>query len=658
MSENGPESGGDPHSAEKAEGERARLLRSFMQVPALIAILRGPDLVYEFANAAYREAANIPEPLGTRFGDITGHEAVREIREALHDVYANGTTRIEPERKLSVRYGNRGLVERIFHTTYQPMRDADGNVDAVLLHALDVTEVTQARRSAEGQRRELMRVQERLQTVLDNAPVLLWAVDRDGTITFAEGRGLESLGRRRGEAVGASVFDPEIAGDELGEMTRRALGGEEVAAIVESAGRSFDVRYHPLRHGGQIDGAIGVATDVTDRVLAEVERAKLNEKLLQVQKLESLGVLAGGIAHDFNNLLTAILGNASLALLKLMPESPARPAIDDLVVVTRRAADLTKQLLAYSGKGRFEVRRIDVSAHVREIAHLLEATIPKGVQLRLELAQNLPAVEADVAQVQQIVMNLVLNGAEAIGEANGTVLVATGCQDVDARYAVDTVGSERLREGRYVFVEVHDTGCGIEPDVQAKIFDPFFTTKFHGRGLGLAAVLGIVRAHKGAIKVYSAVGRGTTFKVFFPASDQPADPQERSRGNSFHGSGLVLLVDDEPQLRRTARRMLEHFSFDVVEAANGREAIEIMQERVSDVVAVLLDMTMPVLGGEETFRELRRIRADVPVILSSGYNEVEATRRFTSKGLAGFLQKPYSADELATKMEAALKRTT
>jgi CheY-like chemotaxis protein len=255
-------------------------------------------------------------------------------------------------------------------------------------------------------------------------------------------------------------------------------------------------------------------------------------------------------------------------------------------------------------------------------------------------------------------MNLVVNAAEAMGDERGTVLVTTGTQLIDASYASTLLSSSEAKPGQYVFLEVHDTGCGMTEETKAKIFDPFFTTKFTGRGLGLAAVLGIVRGHQGALKLYSTVGRGTTFKVFFPASDAPSRKDIRVGHASFQGAGLILVVDDDDGVRRAARMILEIFGFDVIEARDGREALRVFAPRAADVVVVLLDMTMPEMGGEETFRELRRIREDVPVILSSGYNEVEATRRFTSKGLAGFLQKPFTSKELGEKLSAAIASRT
>ncbi|MEX2262825.1 MAG: PAS domain S-box protein [Bryobacteraceae bacterium] len=388
-----------------------------------------------------------------------------------------------------------------------------------------------------------------------------------------------------------------------------------------------------------------------------LERKRLEEQLRQTQKLESIGVLAGGVAHDFNNLLTGILGNATLVLEMLSLSSPARRMLEDVVRGSERAANLTRQLLAYSGRGKFIIQPVNLSELVREIADLIQLSIPRTVQLRLELRDGMPSMPADPAQLQQLVMNLIINGAEAIGEGtNGTVLVATGVQDVEESYIAQTFAPGEIQPGRYVYLEVHDTGVGMDEETIAKIFDPFFTTKFTGRGLGLAAVLGIVRGHKGALKVYSAPGKGSTFKVLFPASE--VETKEHVPGiahGDLTGTGTVLVVDDEEIVRRTAQNALERQGYKVLLASNGHEAVEVFREQGDEIVLVLLDLTMPVMGGEEAMRRLQSIRPRVSVLLSSGYNEVEAIRRFTGKGLAGFIQKPYSAGQLADKVKQALK---
>jgi CheY-like chemotaxis protein/two-component sensor histidine kinase len=375
------------------------------------------------------------------------------------------------------------------------------------------------------------------------------------------------------------------------------------------------------------------------------------------KKLESVGVLAGGIAHDFNNILVGVLGNASLAMDHVPPGSHLASRLADIVNAAERAAQLTRQLLAYAGKGRFVIELLDLSQQVREISGLLQISMPRTVQLRLELAEGLPCIEADAAQIQQVVMNLVINGAEAIPEGRtGVVLITTGVQEVDDAYIQTTVAGSDLKQGRYVTLEVHDTGIGIAPDVVSRIFDPFFTTKFTGRGLGLAAVRGIVKGHSGAMKVYSTPGQGTTFKLLFPASrkEEQRRFEKVSEQAAPKGTGTVLVIDDEEIVRRTAQATLERFGYEVVVAEDGRQGLDAFRRLADRVDVILLDMTMPVMSGEETFRELRIIRPDIKVILSSGYNEVEAIRHFTGKGLAGFVQKPYTSARLAEAVRSVL----
>ena len=397
------------------------------------------------------------------------------------------------------------------------------------------------------------------------------------------------------------------------------------------------------------------AREIARRIRAEDERKKLELQIQHAQKLESLGVLAGGIAHDFNNLLMAILGHADLALQDLSPVSPVCENLREIERASRRAAGLCQQMLAYSGKGKFVVQVVDLGEAVEEMNHMLEVSISKKVVLRHHFAPSLPPIEADVSQLRQIIMNLVVNASEAIGEKSGVVAVSTGAMECDRAYLSETWLDENLAPGLYVYLEVADTGCGMTRETLSKIFDPFFTTKFTGRGLGLAAVLGIVRGHRGAIKVYSEPGKGTTFKILFPASRRPVHRlRDKPVRPGWQSSGIVLLVDDEETIRALGKQMLERFGFTVQLAADGREAVNIFRQDPNRFVLVLLDLTMPHLDGEQTFREMRRIRPDVCVIISSGYNEQEVSQRFVGKGLAGFIQKPYQLSVLEGVLKSVL----
>lgn len=400
-----------------------------------------------------------------------------------------------------------------------------------------------------------------------------------------------------------------------------------------------------------------LAREVNDRKHAEEERRKLEAQMRQTQKLESLGVLAGGIAHDFNNLLTSILGYADLASLELPPGSSARRHVDEVVNGARRAAELTNQMLAFSGKGRFVIEPLNLSEVVESMVRLLQVSISKKCALQINLAPNLPSVETDGAQIRQVIMNLIINASEAIGGNNGTIGINTGVMHCDKLYLSESYLDDDLPEGKYVYLEVTDTGHGMSPETIARIFDPFFTTKFTGRGLGLAAVLGIVRGNRGAIKVYSELGRGTLFKVLLPASDLPP---VTIKSNDEHPrewitKGTALVVDDEDSVLALASRMMSTMGLSVLTATDGQSAVEVFRRESHRINLILLDMTMPNMNGEETFREIRNIRKDIKIILTSGYNEQTATSHFVGKGLAGFIQKPYSFEELSSLVRSVMK---
>jgi PAS domain S-box-containing protein len=425
-----------------------------------------------------------------------------------------------------------------------------------------------------------------------------------------------------------------------GELKHRRRDGTELRVLSRWAFRPAE--------DGEPPGILEINTDIT-------ERRKIEEQLRQSQRLESLGVLSGGVAHDFNNLLTGMIGNTSLAIDTMLPSDPNYVLIQETLRAAERAADLTRQLLAYAGKGRYVLQVVDLSALVREISKLVKASIPKMVQLRLQLPDGLPAVEADAGQLQQVIMNLIINGAEAIGPEGGTVLVQTGAQEIDEQYiGTLSAAGEHLRPGPHVMLEVHDTGCGMDEETISRIFEPFFSTKFTGRGLGLSAVLGIVNGHRGALKVYSKPGQGTTFKVLLPSATGQPQTNEARPVADFTGKGKVLVIDDEEIVRQTAVHTLKRYGYEPAVANNGAEALDLFKQDPHGFALVLLDLTMPVMGGEETLRRMRLLNSDVRVILSSGFNEVEAIQRFTGKGLAGFLQKPYTSMALVQKLHEVL----
>ncbi|MFH0944462.1 MAG: PAS domain S-box protein [Planctomycetota bacterium] len=400
-----------------------------------------------------------------------------------------------------------------------------------------------------------------------------------------------------------------------------------------------------------------VVRDIRERKRIERERHELDRQIQRTQKLESLGVMAGGIAHDFNNLLVAILGNADLASGMLAHDSPVLEHLEEINLASQRAADLCRQMLAYSGKGRFIIEAVDLSRVAREMAEILQVSRSRKVALRYQLSTSLPAVEVDVTQIRQVIMNLVTNACEAIGEESGLVTITTCVRDCEEDELRGVTLGENLSPGRYVALEVSDNGCGMDADMMSRIFEPFFTSKFAGRGLGLAAVLGIVRGHKGAIRVFSELGQGTGIEVFLPACERglPAareDPEEAT--TRWRGEGVVLLVDDDAAVRRLATRMLGSLGFEVLSACDGEEAVELYRREAERVSLVLLDLTMPRMEGGETLRALKRIQPDVRVVLASGYDRDELSKRYGPQGALGFLQKPYELKQLRSVLEAVL----
>jgi PAS domain S-box-containing protein len=510
------------------------------------------------------------------------------------------------------------------------LREDSGRITALLEINRDITDAEEGRRT--------------LKAVLDYVPEgLVIATAPDGRVIHVSRHGLELMnapadevvGKARAELTpGTTIYRPD--GRQVAELSElplfRALRNGELIVNEEWVVRRPDgSRIHtlcdaaPIRSDdGRITAAIVTWRDIT-------ERRELQEKLRETARLESLGVLAGGIAHDFNNLLTGILGNASLLAEFLPNQTPEASWAHEIIFASERAARLVHQMLAYSGRGRFVIEPLNLSHCVLQTADLVRSSIGKNVELAFDLADSLPLMQADSTQIQQLVMNLVINAAESIGPQGGRVTITTGHADSN------------------VLLEVIDNGCGMTEETLSRIFDPFFSTKFVGRGLGLSAVQGIVRAHNGSLNVTSKLGEGTVFRVVFPtrpglaaSSTHDGPPARLPLAHE-----TVLVIDDEEIVRSTARNALEKLGYNVLTAADGAEGVEHFRSLRDSISTVLLDLTMPGLSGEATMNELRSIRPDARIVLSSGFSETEAMQRFGSAGVQAFLQKPYTAQALA-----------
>ncbi len=603
-----------------------------------------------------------------RMAELLGYEPEEMIGTRLHDHAVGPWSQladVELERR---RQGAPGKHDFEFRrkdgsslwaiVSANPIYDDGGSYVGALGMVTDITDRRQAEQALAEKTRHL-------ESVTENSPDVLFRYDRELRHVFINRRAETLTGWSAEHHLGKTHRElglPESLCD-LFETAALGVfeGGEpsEIEFVFPSPDgpRTCQTRMVPeFSSGGDVETVLGIVRDVTEQRQAEEHHRRLEAKMQHAQKLESLGVLAGGIAHDFNNLLVGILGNASLALMDLPPHAPAREGIQQIEEAAQRAAELTNQMLAYSGRGKFVVQPLGLNELVGEMAHLLESVISKKAALRFDLVQDLPAIEGDATQLRQVIMNLITNAAEAIGDQSGIVLIRTSVLDIDRSYITRAMFDDTLTEGRYVGLEVSDTGCGMDEETRAKMFDPFFTSKFSGRGLGLAAVLGIVRGHQGAINVYSEPGRGTTIKVLLPVCGRQIAQSVESveSGGEWHAEGTMLVIDDERSVLEVARRALERAGFRVLTAETGREGVLLFAQHADEVRAVLLDMTMPDMNGEETFRELRAIRPDVKVILSSGYNEQEVTSRFAGKGLAGFIQKPYQVRSLIDRVRRVL----
>jgi two-component system, cell cycle sensor histidine kinase and response regulator CckA len=511
------------------------------------------------------------------------------------------------------------------------------------------------------------RTEYQFRDLLDSALDAMVIVSVDGTIGLVNAKTEAMFGYSRQELVGKriEVLVPERFRGWHGtrrdayfiDSQTRPMGTGLDLHARHKDGREFpvDISLSPLETEA---GVLVTATirDVSERKARERAAQKLaakhqefERKLVETQKLEALGVLAGGIAHDFNNLLGVILGNTSLALQTLPAESPIYGMLEQVEQAARRSGDLGRQMLAYSGKGMFVVQPIALPELVSGIAELIQGSISKKAVLTSIFADETPTIQGDVTQLRQVVLNLITNASEAIGDEPGTIEVSTGPIEVDRSQLSEYQLSDNLTAGRYAFFEVADSGPGMDAETLARIFEPFFSTKFIGRGLGLAAVQGIVRGHGGAIKILSDPGRGTSFRVLFPAISAQAETTispEPAESHDWRGSGTVVVADDDEGLRQMASAMLEELGFTVVPARDGPEALEIVRRRDGALAFVLLDLMMPGMDGEEVLRELEQLGTTTPIVISSGYNTQHLSQALTDRGAAAFLQKPYEFSQM------------
>ena len=495
---------------------------------------------------------------------------------------------------------------------------------------------------------------------LDLSPSLFILLDTQGNIQHLNKSAMETL-KCDSSVIGENWFSTFVMPSDRETLkkyfkkiiTEKSISGTE--DIVHILNLQYEEKTLILRHAPlydtdeKITGLIYSGMDITNKIQTERERQVVEEKIRQTQRLESVGILTGGMAHDFNNLLVGIIGNADLAMTETPPDSPANYYLKEIIRISKELSHLTQELLTYAGKEKTFVKPISITTLIKNIDTLIELSISKKIIVKYDLDENLPLINADPTHIQQLIINLVSNAAEAIGEKSGVITIITKHMYCDSKYWQTTYFGEHCKEGDYVYLEIIDNGTGISKDIRERIFEPFFTTKFTGRGLGLSAVAGIVQAYHGSIKIYTELGKGTSFKIFFPAINAKTSHRNttsythytQEQQKSETNKKQILVVDDEKLVRDTVKNMLEIGGYQVLLATNGEEAIDTYTRNQDKIDLVILDMSMPVMDGEETFRELRRINPEVKVILTSGYNEKDVLERFIGKGLTGFIQKPF-----------------
>lgn len=514
------------------------------------------------------------------------------------------------------------------------------------------------------QQQRLYQNQHWLRSITDNLPDALIEIDRQGIITGFNPTAEVMFGYTAAEAIGRSVNmlmpDSEERDHDAFVQLYLETGDSHVPNSVREIaakrrnGTTFPIaiQVREIRHDGKIS-FIGLIRDLTQQKQDLQRRTQMQERIERTQRLESLGVLAGGIAHDFNNILAAIMGNTELLEMKVGKEHPEyQECLGNIESGCGRAAELCRQMLAYAGRGQYQLEYIDLNVLLHDMEPLIRVSVPATIRVDKYRAESLPTIRADKSQMEQVILNLITNSAEAIGDKEGGRIVIT-TRLIHASPA-DLKGlehDEELKPGPYVLLQIRDNDSGISPENMERLFEPFFTTKFTGRGLGMSAVLGIINAHEGGIGVESHPGSGTTVRVLLPVQQKQNEQlQQIARSEPFDiawtGSGTVLVVDDESQLREMVCKMLMHLGFETIEAKNGEQGLEMAARHREEIAAIVLDLTMPVMGGEQAFLHLRSRYPELPVLIASGYGEEKLRELFGDNGPEGFVSKPFRYGDL------------
>ena len=618
-------------------------------IPDLMLVLGKDGVFRDFNSSALTRPLLPPEEIiGSNVSSVLPSELAQLSLTLMRDA-------LENNHLATAEY----TIRRENHTSYYEARVTPSGSDEVLFIIRDITQ----RKDAE---RALLASQQKLRHLVDQSPlaVILWdtefqTLEWNPAAEKIFGYTKEEMSVTRGTLnIVPLRMRPSIEFVFQSLLDQRG-GVRSTNENVTKDGRTIYCEWYNsplLDEYGDTVGAISMVQDVSERVRVEQERLQMERQLLETQKLESLGLLAGGIAHDFNNILVGIMGNASLALSEIDPTSDLFCSIQQIERAAIHAADLTRQMLAYSGKGRFLVERFNLSHLVEEMLELLKVSISKSAGLDIHLAGDLPDMKADATQIRQVAMNLIINASDALLEKPGTISVTTRIADSNEPFTGRSHPAPLSGPGPWICLEVADTGKGMTPEVCDRIFDPFFSTKQTGRGLGLAAVLGIVRSHNGTVRFFSKPNLGSRFQVLFPVVENEPPPllKHESNPRTAPAEANVLIIDDDATCLNVTSRILNKAGYKTTCASGGLEAMAMLSEKPAGFDLIILDLTMPHLNGEQTFARLRQINPSVSVLISSGYDEQESIQRFSESDIAGFIHKPFRSVELLKMVRKAL----
>ncbi len=530
--------------------------------------------------------------------------------------------------------------------------------DRVFVSFLETTDIHLAEEA-------LRNSEKRFQQTLDALPDIVYELAMDGTIVYANSSASESLQIPLSKIGDMSINDilskedQEFAFENMAEMieTGKPKTGHRYN-LLKADGTNLPVEAHAIliERENRTPTVLGIARDITERLDREQERLRLEEQIRKTQRLQSLKVLAGGLAHDFNNLLVVILGNAALAKTEMRADSRSFKHLQRIETAARRAAGLTDQMLAYAGKGQTSMEPVDLGKTVEEMSRLLQVSMTQGQEIDWQSDGTTPFIKADPTQIRQIVINLIINAAEAGTLEDSNIYVRTGSVFMSREDLASTYVDDGLSDGMYSYLQIRDTGCGMDNSIKNRMFEPFFTTKFTGRGMGLAAVLGIIRSHKGAVSVETEPEKGTMVTVYFPQIVKPISrpvPAFKEKQTVERGWGTILVVEYQKNVMEVAREILESAGYRVLTAINSREGIRTLEQNNESITAVLLDLLIPQRDGDETLQRMIELKPDLPIILSGGYTYKEAMNRFSVKASAGYIKKPYDPETLLSAVSEA-----